>query len=211
METNLAYAGGGNNQFGDVMAITQGVVGTNTGAGEACFGDNSTMDGPCFWNHADANPTNSPQPPSTATDGGIDVAGRQFGYLYNWCAAMGNQPDACQATLAIQPDPSVSICPAGWRLPTGDIAVGEFALLHDAINGGSSTPAGLLTNGLFQFSGLFSNGSFSNQGAAGNGVFWTSRMSSGATANLFLITPVSVLLSVSADKGIGFSVRCVAD
>jgi len=156
MQTNLAYGGGGNNTFGDVVNLTQGTQ------------SNATI--PLFAIPTGANPTEFPNTPSTSTDGG--VTSPQFGYLYNWCAAMGNQPAACQAT-ATQPNQSISVCPAGWRLPTGEQNTGEFTLLNNAINGGlTDTDAGLLTNGLFQYSGTFGGGSFFAQGDFGS--YWSS-------------------------------------
>jgi hypothetical protein len=106
MHTNLAYAGGGNNSFGDTMTLTQGVVGVNTGVGQVCFGEGDAMNTfgqGCFWIPDGANPTTFPARPLISTTGF-----GQYGYLYSWCAAMGNQPVACQTTAATQPNQSVN-------------------------------------------------------------------------------------------------------
>jgi uncharacterized protein (TIGR02145 family) len=94
------------------------------------------------------------------------------GYLYNWCAAMGATTGSCTAS-AIYPtdlngnsanessyDPlnTTSICPAGWRLPTGG-PTGEFAWLNAKMNNPSasapSTSSGTGYYQNFQFSGPF--------------------------------------------------------
>jgi len=213
METNLAYAGGGDNQFGDVMpAITQGVSGVNIGAGQVCRGDTTTLNTfrqGCYWIPTSANPTFYPTQPSTATDGGLNViATRQFGYHYNWCAAMGNQSAACQATTATPTDPAINICPLGWRLPTGG-AVSEFAQLNNTINGGSNNSVtGLFTNGLLMGSGTFQNGGWDM--TAYEGYYWSSTVSTASTANIFVFSPGSISTTTSNNKSEGKTIRCVA-
>jgi uncharacterized protein (TIGR02145 family) len=228
METNLAYTGGtangGTNQFGDVTpALTQGITGTNTGAGQTCFGNNATMDDfkqRCYWIPTNANPTTAPTPPLTSTDGG--ATNPQFGYLYSWCAALNGQPAACQATAATQPNQSVNggtpdtlhnICPLGWRLPTGQADTGEFVLLNNTINSGIiSSAAGLLINGLFTHGGMFSNGAFTDIGIAGR--YWSSTANTATNARRLIFnsptTSTVVGLTSNASKGLGLSVRCVA-
>ncbi|MCL2371553.1 hypothetical protein FWC63_02305 [Candidatus Saccharibacteria bacterium] len=211
METNLAYAGGGDNQFGDVRMLTQGVIGTNTAAGQVCHGDNASFSNHgegCVWRPAAANPTTFPNAPSISTDGG--VTNPQFGYLYNWCAAMGNQPDACQSMQTDQPDQNINVCPAGWRLPTGGVG-GEFALLNNAVNGGSTNPAGLLFNWLGTRGDIFVYGMY----GAGIGNFWSStaagwNSSFGSMAHFLVLS--NMVNSVTMDSvSYGLSVRCVRD
>jgi len=191
METNLAYVGGGDDTYGDVIdSMTQGRANTPT----VMLYDIPTG----------ANPTFNPDDPSTSTTGT-----GQYGYLYNWCAAMGGQPDACQISEAIQPDQGVSICPAGWRLPTGEEDTGEFALLNDAINGGSEdSPSGLLANSLYMYAGFFGGGSFTAQGSFG--FYWSSTASYVGSAHNFYFHASGVATAGNSTKGAGNSVRCVA-
>lgn len=191
METNLAYAGGGNNTYGDaVSAITQGMTSDYATA----YYDVPTG----------SNKTTGTTDPSTSTNGT-----GQYGYLYNWCAAMANQPAACQGTVATQPDTTISICPAGWRLPTGDSG-GEFEGLNAAINSDSTTTnSGLLTDGLYMYSGNWDSGSFAYQGS--RGYYWSSAASATTNAyNLYFNIP-NVYPTRNSDKRYGAAVRCVAE
>ena len=156
-----------------------------------------------------SNPTIDPTPPSTDTTGGGSGAGRQYGYYYNYCAAMGGQNTAaCANAETPAPDPTTNICPAGWRLPTGEETTGEFTALNNAINGGlTGTDAGLLANGLFQRSGRWYNG-FGNQGSYGS--YWSSSQNSSIGARGLYFASANVYPAGINDKGGGFTVRCVA-
>ena len=121
MLTNLAYAGAGNNTYNDTVALSVGTATTYTEAK--------------YYIPTGANPTTDPTPPSTDITGGGSGAGRQYGYLYNWCAAMGGQNTAaCANATTPAPIPTTNICPAGWRLPTGEPTTGEFTALNNALN-----------------------------------------------------------------------------
>jgi len=230
METNLAYAGGGNNAYGDALPpFTQG-IGANIASGQACYGNNATMAANpttmCYWIPLNANPTSGSTDPSGATNGGVGINNTtadtrptstraQFGYLYSWCTAMAGQPEACQITAATQPDPNISICPSGWRLPTGTATTGEFTLLNNTINGGAtnnpnSNPpgVGLFAQGLYLYAGYFNNGSFYNQGS--NGLYWSSTVNSATDAFRLTFSSSNVNPAFAGSKGAGFSVRCVA-
>ena len=212
MLTNLAYAGGtsngGANTYSDVI---------NQGAGTPGPNKTGTLNGPDnsgsatytlakYYIPPNANPTIDPTPPSTSTDGG--ATNPQFGYLYNYCAAMGGQNTAaCANATTPAPDPTINICPAGWRLPTGGSGA-EFTALNNAINAGSTTsPTGLQTNGLFQRSGYWGN-SFYSQGSVGN--YWSSSQSSSFGAHYLNFRSTNVGPANSGYKNYGFAVRCVA-
>jgi len=212
METNLAYAGGGDNQFGDVLTLglTQGIGGVNTAMGQACYGDNGSLDVyglGCYWVPTGANVTTAPNPPSTSTDGG--VTNPQYGYLYNWCAAMGRQSAACQVGTPTV-NPNVNICPLGWRLPTGEPTTGEFTLLNNTVNGGlTNSDSGLLTASSLMRSGWFSGGGFGDVGA--NGYYWSSTALSATNAHALSFNVAGVWSANEVSKGGGLAVRCVAD
>ena len=105
------------------------------------------------------------------------------------------------------PIPTTNICPAGWRLPTGEPTTGEFTALNTAINGGlTNTDAGLRTNGLFQRSGYWSTG-FSNQGSYG--YYWSSSQNSSTYARYLVFYSTNVG-PASDSKSYGFAVRCIA-
>ena len=203
MLTNLAYGGGtangGANTYNDTVSLTNGTGDAATTYTEAKY-----------YIPPGANPTTDPTPPSTATDGGVNTSTRQFGYLYNWCGAMGGQNTAaCAEATTPAPTPTTNICPAGWRLPTGQATTGEITALNTAINGGlTNTDAGLLSNGLFQRSGTWSNG-FSGQGSYG--FYWSSSQYSTALAYLLYFNSTSVNPAYANGKLYGFAVRCVAE
>ena len=139
--------------------------------------------------------------------GGTNTSTRQYGYLYNWCAAMGGQSTAACANASTPVTiPTTNICPAGWRLPTSN--GGEFTVLNAAINSGStSSDAGLLSNGLFQRSGIL-NGTFNSEDSVG--YYWSSSQSADNAFRLQLgVTSVNPA-SYSIYKYNGFSVRCIA-
>lgn len=124
MLTNLAYGGGGTNTYNDARSITQATSGT-------------TYTEPRYYVSSSANPTSGATNPATN--------GTQHGYHYNYCAAMGGQSGACTGnTVMPTSDQSISVCPAGWRLPTGGSSgEGEFANLDRVFGGnGISTSNG---------------------------------------------------------------------
>ena len=115
---------------------------------------------------------------------------------------------ACADATTPAPDPTINICPAGWRLPTGEPTTGEFTALNNAINAGSTTsPTGLETNGLFQRSGSWSN-SFYFQGSGG--IYWSSSQYSSNGARGLIFDSTYVLPANYSYKRDGFAVRCVA-
>jgi uncharacterized protein (TIGR02145 family)/prepilin-type N-terminal cleavage/methylation domain-containing protein len=190
MLTNLAYAGGGTNTYGDIKTLTNGT------------GGSSTYTIASYYVPTGANPTTEPTAPSTATNG----VG-QYGYLYNWCGAMGAQTStsACANATTPVPDTNVSTCPSGWRLPTGN--GGELGALNTAVNGGSSTTdAGLRTNWLSQYSGYWLT-SFGDQGSAG--YYWSSTQFN-ATLGYYWYLFSGSSYSNGINKAYGLAVRCLA-
>lgn len=195
MLTNLAYAGGGSNTYGDVKSLTNGT------------GSPTTYTVASYYVHSSANPTTEPTDPLTSTDGG--VTNSQYGYLYNWCGAMGGQATAaCANATTPIPDANISVCPAGWRLPTGN--GGDFGALNAAVNGGStSSDSGLLSTWLGQYGGYWWSTGFAYQGSSG--LYWSSSQETAAyaydlTFGSSYVTPVGD----STGKAYGFAVRCIA-
>ncbi len=196
MLTNLAYAGGGTNTYSDVKSIQNG---TSDAA--------RVYDNPRYFIYPSASPTVNPATPS------IDISGSDtssYGYLYNWCAAMGAQLATAACANATTPAPNValSICPSGWRLPTGTASTGEFTQLNDTVNGGQTTTAdGLRDTWLGQRAGRWSAGFIS----ANVAYYWSSTQSSATNATYLNFTTASVVPSQANIKGYGLSVRCVAN
>ncbi len=84
METNLAYEGGGNNAYGDVI---NGRYGTLIDLYTAS--DGGAYDyGWYFYSYVSRGDTYYPEQPVSMP--GYNGYGRgAYGYLYNYCAAMG--------------------------------------------------------------------------------------------------------------------------
>lgn len=196
MLTNLAYAGGGTNTYGDVKTLSNG-----TADGSATYTVAKYYVVPSTTNY-----TTDPTEPSTSTAGT-----GQYGYLYNWCGATGDQQgtSACLNASTPASNPVTSICPSGWRLPTGG-ASGEFNALNTAVNAGSnSSDAGLIGNPwLAQRGGYRFTNAFYDQG--GFGYYWSSTQSSATAAHSLYFHGSSVSVAQSSGKTNGFAVRCVA-
>ena len=193
MLTNLAYAGAGNNTYNDTKSLSNGTSDTATTYTEAKY-----------YIPPGANPTTDPTEPSTSINGT-----GQYGYLYNWCAAMGGQNTAACANAATPaPIPTTNICPAGWRLPTGGSG-GEFQAMNNTVYAGKTDSDSSIIGapGLFQRSGGWSNG-FYGQGSYG--YYWSSTQYSAASAHSLSFYSTSVDPAYYNGKYSGFAVRCVA-
>lgn len=193
MLTNLAYAGGGTNTYGDTKTLANGTGGSTTYTVARYYIPPSG-----------SNVTTEPTAPSTSTTGT-----GQYGYFYNLCAAMGAQATAACANAATPtPNPAISVCPAGWRLPTSG-GGGEYQLLNNAVNGGlTNTDAGLRTTWLGQRTGSWGGLGFTNQGT--NGYYWSSTYHSAPYGMRIRFDNTYFSTGDGDDKYRGFAVRCVA-
>ncbi|GHU54242.1 hypothetical protein AGMMS49975_14350 [Clostridia bacterium] len=83
MEANLAYAGGGTNTYSDVKTLTTTATGTVMENTTARVNVSVTLPSgaPQF--------TTNPTVPTTGSGAATGASGAQYGYHYNWCAAMG--------------------------------------------------------------------------------------------------------------------------
>lgn len=140
-----------------------------------------------------------------------------YGYLYNWSAATAGESRASHPQNA--GNAPYSICPAGWRLPSGSatLASSDFAQLDIAFggtgsyaSGGPSLPSWQPT-GPFKgsFSGLWGS-SFLNQGS--DGVLWSSSARPGYSDDAFgaYFNPSLVISSTSnVPRNFGSGIRCL--
>lgn len=195
MLTNLAYAGGGVATYGDTVTLSNG---SSDGA--------ATYTAAKYYVPPGANVTSGTTDPSTSTTGT-----GQYGYLYNWCGAMGGQlTAACANTSTPSPNSEISICPSGWRLPTGGIN-GEFDTLNTGVNGGSEdSDDGLRTSFLAQRGGAWGayGAGFAGQGS--DGVYWSSSQVDSSSAYGLFFGGYYADPTSGGPKNIGASVRCVA-
>lgn len=136
-----------------------------------------------------------------------------YGYLYNWSAATAGETTSSISTNSTAPH---SICPAGWRLPTGGFG-GDFSNL-DILFGGTgnyasqgTTPAKWLYEGPFK--GVLSGrhtASFNRQGSFL--YLWTSSTHSSDIYKSFVtyIGPTYAYPGTyNDDRYDGYAVRCV--
>ena len=146
------------------------------------------------------------------------------GNYYNWPATVASNDTSTKTTRYDNaPD---SICPAGWRLPIGrdssnTAASREWGTLL-AGEGIIANPIGdfqnYSTGGLNKIrtaplwiarSGSVGSGSLSNAGFSGN--YWSSTVVS--SSNAFQLSFYSGYVSPASDngRGVGYSVRCLAE
>ena len=101
---------------------------------------------------------------------------------------------------------AVSICPKGWRLPTGGNSNSEFQALYSNYNSSSalmSNPVNLTLSGYVGSSSRYHQGS--------SGFYWSSTVdSSGGAYDLRLSTSTVNPANHYNYKHSGFSVRCIA-
>ena len=188
MLTNLAYAGIGTNTYKDTRYLMNGTSDTA-----------ATYTSPKYYIPSKASPTTYPTEPSART------YNEQYGYLYNFCGATGAQSGtgSCSTTSLTAVSPAISVCPSGWRLPTTGTN-GEFKLLNDAVNNGStSSMEGLRDNWLVAPSGYW-DGSYTGQDGAIS--YWSYMQSSSSYAYMAEGTGYS-----TARKNTGRAVRCIAN
>lgn len=196
MLTNLAYAGGGVNTYGDVKALVNGTSDTDTSLG---YTTSRYQIVPSTTNY-----TTEPTNPSTSTNG----IG-QYGYFYSRCGAAGGQATKACGYLTITEDAMISVCPAGWRVPvmdpTGPNDIGpDLGALNTAINNGRyDTDAGLRTAWLGQYAGYW-NVSFNSAGASG--YYWTAPF---AKASAFRLSSGSVGV-IGMPQDVRLALRCLA-
>ena len=133
----------------------------------------------------------------------MDSGNTDYGFYYNWYAAT-----AGTGTYSLSSgDAESSVCPKGWRLPTGGTS-GEFNTLYTSY---SSSATNLLseTGPAFVLSGYRVGGSTYDQGSFGR--YWSSTANSSNYAYRLYLNSSDVDPAGTGLKYIGFPVRCVAD
>lgn len=147
--------------------------------------------------------------------GDTGMGATNYGYLYNWSAATAGESSVTMpGTGGSAP---YSICPAGWRLPTGD-TTGEFADLDRAFGGtGTSSMSGEPNitqwhhNGPFKgvFAGALAGGSDSGGSHGVMGLLWSSSGTGASHAFYAGFNASGVYPALANDRDSGFSIRCI--
>ena len=157
---------------------------------------------------ADSNVTSNYTIPASSISGfnSLDTSNAYVdsdGGFYTWytaTAGTGTQDLDTQGQ-----NTTASICPKGWRLPTGGDS-GEFKTLYNNYNSSSvlrSNPVNLT------LSGLAYNSSRRDQGSLGR--YWSSTVYSDSSAYYLHLNTSNVNSANLIDKNLGFSVRCIAE
>ena len=123
------------------------------------------------------------------------------GGLYTWYAATAGTGTKALSTQG--QNTTVSICPKGWRLPTGENG-GEF----EALNNRYSSISDLMANANFVLSGFLGGGSRADQGSGG--FYWSSTVNSSDYAYYLYLNTSNAYPAHYSHKYNGFSVRCIA-
>lgn len=165
-----------------------------------CYADNSSCDDQVTYNDSAINRS------YTASHDSNEARTSWYGYgvMYNWYTATAGNGSYDMTRGSVGGD----ICPAGWRLPTGDSG-GEYATLS------SLTPA---TNAIYPDSGLikfpnnfYYSGDYSKNKPGGRnsyGRYWSATANNEKSYrlgfNYLQVTPAGAW-----NKWVGFPVRCI--
>ena len=201
--TTLGYLKNGGGTTSDKYAIT-GVVN---------WTDSPTYASSYSYSDPLVNMASKDVVPSDATS---TAGGYKIGGYYNYCAASAGSYCYGNGTSygTSSGNATESICPAGWRMPTGNTS-GEYSALANAIYGSTSSTSDATAYANYRsalhlpLSGYYYNGSASNQG--GHGYWWSSTRHNSYNGMYVLYASTSTINPASySGRGSGFSLRCVA-
>ena len=157
---------------------------------------------------ADSNVTSDFTIPASSTDGfntqdtnNAYIDSTYGGYYSFYTATAGTGGTSLATNGANAPS---SICPKGWRLPTGG-GTGEFDTLYRQYN----SAALIMGVPNFTLSGNVYNGSVHSQGSYG--YFWSSTVLAANSAYNLYLTSSGVGPAYDSNKNRGYPVRCVAE
>ncbi|MBR3116214.1 InlB B-repeat-containing protein [Candidatus Saccharibacteria bacterium] len=140
-----------------------------------------------------------------------------YGDLYTWSAAMANTSHyvgAREVNVAgeISETVGTSICPYGWRLPTGGSSTKEFAALAKAYGGTGVNQSGAVNSGDVMSNRLRTfpnNFVFSRSGADGR--YWTTSSWNSSNGNVFFLNSTRLDPTEHWGKNSAYAVRCFMD
>ncbi|MDO5480647.1 MAG: FISUMP domain-containing protein, partial [Candidatus Saccharibacteria bacterium] len=144
--------------------------------------------------------------------------GYKIGTYYNYCAASAGY--YCYDDTHGAGDSSYDICPAGWKLPTGD-ASGDFQSLYTKIAGDGTDPTTGITTAPSSATNLLSlqtmlstpvSGSYYSGAAHRQGTygfFWSSTFNNTSPMYDVRVSGTAVT-RLNNDRRFGLSVRCIA-
>ncbi len=125
----------------------------------------------------------------------------KIGVYYNYCAASAGS--YCYDSGAGTGNASYDLCPAGWRMPTGNSS-GEYGALYTAYSSDATSFRNALSTPL---SGNFNIGSAFDQGSSGR--FWSSTYNSGNNMYNLRVNSSDVYPPGRSNRLSGYSLRCL--
>ena len=168
---------------------------------------NSTITAETFNSWIKSSATGTYTSPELMPISGTDSAsGTPYGSLYNYCAASAGSICSAENTI----DAEYDICPAGWRLPTGN-TTGEFQALYSLsqYNTNAKMRAPIANGGAaFALANYFISSTATNQG--NNGGYWSSTWLSDTSMYAMFLYTSDVDTANRDSRSYGFSIRCVA-
>ncbi|MDO5480199.1 MAG: FISUMP domain-containing protein, partial [Candidatus Saccharibacteria bacterium] len=138
----------------------------------------------------------------------------KIGTYYNYCAASAGY--YCYDSSSGTGDSAYDICPAGWKLPSGegDTVSGSYAYLNKQIGNITMSPnsatdlLSLQTMLSTPVSGHYRSGTVYRQGTYG--YFWSSTFNSTSDMYRMRVSGTAVSPQNNSSRGNGCSVRCIA-
>ena len=138
-------------------------------------------------------------------NGKTSIAQGKIGAYYNYCAASAGS--YCYASGSGTGNATEDICPAGWRLPTGNSS-GEFNALYSQYSSGSPSQIAAFQTALHTpLSGRFYSGKAYYQGYYG--YFWSSTFGNGDSMYRLNVDSSFVNPFGSDRRDYSYSVRCI--
>lgn len=150
---------------------------------------------------------------ATSAAGGYKIGGYKIGGYYNFCAASAGSYCYGDGTSSGTSSGKATedICPAGWRMPTGN-TTGEYSALANAIYGSTGNTSDAIAYANYRaalrlpLSGYIDNGSASNQGS--DGYFWSSTRINNYSMYFLYVSTSSIYPANYSNRSFGRSVRC---
>jgi len=200
--TTLGYLKNGGGTTSDKYAITGVVNWTDSPTYASSY---SYSDPLVNMASKDVIPTDA-----TSTAGGYKIGG-----YYNYCAASAGSYCYGNGTSygTSSGNATEDICPAGWRMPTGNTS-GEYSALANAIYGSTSSTSDATAYANYRaalhlpLSGYFYNGSPSNQGRYG--YWWSSTRSYNNNMYYLNASTSTIYPALNYGRRYGVSLRCMA-
>ena len=142
---------------------------------------------------------------------GVDpISLTPYGVMYNYCATTAGT--YCYSSTENKGDAIYDICPAGWRIPTGNTS-GEFARLYAEYDSYDKMRAPMSNNGAaFNMAGYVHDTTPDTHSGGWTGHFWSSTVAdrNGYMYGLRLRATLQLVdLGVAYTRGDGFTVRCL--